>query len=357
MKQKSLFASLFSRLLGFVLFAGLLQPTVVVGAPSDRPFADKPIRIIVPYAPGAAYDRLARIVARRMGHYIPGTPSLVVQNMPGGGGAVATNYLYNVAPKDGTAMAVLNTSLVLPQLIGSSAVKFDKAKFNWLGSLQNVNIACMVRKEIGITNFSQILESGEKSFHFGATAAGASNHMWAVFLQDIGARIKIVSGYAGAAPIYSAIQQGELDGVCSTWDAMRITARPLHRIGAEGGGQAMTHVIVQTGDNPAVDLADVPILGKFLKTDRQRAVADALSAADEVTRAFAVPPGVPAERVRLLRQAFTESMDDPQLKEMTRKSGDELSPASGEHVEQVMQRLVKETPQELIVEIKRLFGG
>lgn len=357
MRVSRIFGSFLSGWLGCVLFAGLLDPKTVIGAPPGQPFADKSVRIIVPYAPGAAYDRLARIVARRMGRYIPGNPSMVVQNMPGGGGAVATNYLYNVAPKDGSAMAILNTSLVLPQLIGSPAVKFDKAKFSWLGSLQKVNIACMMRKESGITDFSQLLGPGEKSFHFGATAAGASNHMWAVFLQDIGARIKIVSGYAGAAPIYSAMQQGELDGVCSTWDAMRITARPLHGIGAEAGSGAIANIIVQTGEKRALDLPDVPLLGKFLKTERQRAVANALSGADEVTRAFALPPGVPAERVRLLREAFKQSMDDPELKEMTQKSGDELSPDSGEYVEQVMQRIVKETPKDLIAEIKRLFGG
>jgi tripartite-type tricarboxylate transporter receptor subunit TctC len=254
-------------------------------------------------------------------------------------------------------MAILNTSLVLPQLTGSSAVKFDKAKFNWLGSLQNVNIACMMRKETGIADFSELLKPGKKTFHFGATAAGSSNYIWAVFLRDIGAEIKIVPGYAGAAPIYSAIHQGELDGICSTWDAMRITARPLHGIGEEAAGQPITNIIVQTGDRRAADLPNVPLLAKFLKTERQRALANALSASDEVTRAFAVPPGVPAESVRILRKAFNEVLEDPQLKEMTQKTGDELSPSSGEHVEKVMRKLVNDTPKDLITEIKRLFGG
>lgn len=357
MRLRSSFAPVWIGFFCFAFSTAPLNPRPAIGSAGAEPFTDKAIRIIVPYAPGAAYDRLARIVARRIGHYIPGNPSVLVQNMPGGGGAVATNYLYNVASKDGTAMAILNTSLVLPQLTGSSAVKFDKAKFNWLGSLQNVNIACMMRKETGIADFSELLKPGKKTFHFGATAAGSSNYIWAVFLRDIGAQIKIVPGYAGAAPIYSAIHQGELDGICSTWDAMRITARTLHGIGEEAAGQPITNIIVQTGDRRAADLPNVPLLAKFLKTERQRALANALSASDEVTRAFAVPPGVPAERVRILRKAFNEVLEDRQLKEMTLKTGDELSPSSGEHVEKVMRKLVNDTPKPLIAEIKRLFGG
>ncbi len=340
------------------LFEAMFQPSPAAGGAADYDrFTDKSIRIIVPYAPGAAYDRLARIVGRRIGGYIPGSPSVLVQNMPGGGGAVATNYLYNVAPKDGTTMAILNPSLVLPQLTGLSGIKFDKAKFNWLGSLQSVNVACMVRKEAGLKSFSEIFEPQRKPLHFGATAPGSSNYIWAAFLKEIGARVQIVSGYAGAAPIYSAMQQGELDGVCSTWDAMRITARPLHQIGTEGAGRALTDVIVQTGDKAAQDLPDVPLIRTFLKSERQRAIAEAFTAPDEVTRAFAVPPGVAAERVRILRKAFSDVVEDPQLKDMTKKTGDELSPSSGEHVEQVMKRLVTGTSKEVIVEIRRLFGG
>jgi tripartite-type tricarboxylate transporter receptor subunit TctC len=354
-KQRSMF---FTRWMFGLLFllAVMIQAPAAAAAEHER-FADKAIRIIVPYAPGAAYDRLARIVGRRIGSYIPGNPSVLVQNMPGGGGAVATNYLYNVAPKDGTAMAILNPALVLPQLTGLSGVKFDKAKFNWLGSLQNVNVACMVRKEAGLKSFSELLQPQGKLLHFGATAPGSSNYIWAAFLKEIGARVQIVSGYAGAAPIYSAMQQGELDGVCSTWDAMRITARPLHQIGTEGAGQAITDIIVQTGDKPAHDLPKVPLIRQFLKTEREGAIADAFSAPDEVTRAFAVPPGVPPARVSLLRKAFNDVVEDPQLKEMTRKTGDELSPSSGEHVEQVMKRLVTGTSKEVIVEIRRLFGS
>jgi tripartite-type tricarboxylate transporter receptor subunit TctC len=215
----------------------------------------------------------------------------------------------------------------------------------------------MIRKEAGIKHLSDILGSDKQVLRFGATGAGASNFIWAVLLKDIGAQIRVVTGYAGADPIYLAIQRGEVDGVCSTWDAMKITAKSLHRIGTEDREKAITTIFVQTGNKPAEDLPSVPLLKGFLKTDRQRAVEEALSAPDEVMRAFALPPGVPVQRVRALRQAFQKVLEDAQLKEMTKKSGDELSPSPGEHVEELMRKVITDTPKESIAEIKRLFGG
>ena len=357
MREKNRFVSLALGLLGLVLSEVGIQTQAANTAQEQDSFAGRTIRIIVPYATGGAFDRLARFVGGRVGDYIPGNPSLIVQNMPGGGGAVATNYLYNVAPKDGTAMAILNPTLILPQLIGQREMQFDMAKFNWVGSLQRVNVACMIRKEAGIKHLSDILGSDKQVRRFGATAAGASNFIWPMFLNDIGAQIRVVTGYAGAGPIYLAIQRGEVDGVCSTWDAMRITAKSLHRIGTEDREKAITTIFVQTGNKPAEDLPTVPLLKGFLKTDRQRVLAEALSAPDEVMRAFALPPGVPAARVRALRQAFQNVLQDAQLKEMTKKSGDELSPLPGEHVEEVMRKVIGDTPKELIAEIKRVFGN
>jgi tripartite-type tricarboxylate transporter receptor subunit TctC len=254
-------------------------------------------------------------------------------------------------------MAILNPTLILPQLIGQKEMRFDMAKFNWVGSLQRVNVACMARKEAGIKQLPDILGSDKQQLLFGATEAGASNFIWPVFLKDLGAQIGLVTGYTGAAPIYLALQRGEVHGVCSTWDAMRITAQALHRIGAEDREKAIATVFVQTGNHPAEDLPSVPLLNGFLKTERQRVLAAALSAPDEVMRAFALPPGVPTQRVGTLRQAFQKVLEDAQLKEMAKKSGDELAPSPGEHVEKVMRKVITDTPKESIAEIKRLFGG
>jgi tripartite-type tricarboxylate transporter receptor subunit TctC len=357
MKEKNRFVCLALGPLGLLLLGVGIQTPAANAAQEQDSFAGRTIRIIVPYAPGGAFDRLARFVGGRVGDYIPGNPSIIMQNMPGGGGAVATNYLYNVAPKDGTVTAILNPTLILPQLIGQREMQFDMSKFNWLGSLQRVNVACMVRKEAGIKHLSDILGPDKRVLRFGATEAGSSNFVWAVFLKDIGAQIRVVTGYAGAAPIYLAIERGEVDGVCSTWDAMKITAKSLHRVGTENREKAITTIFVQTGSKPAEDLPTVPLLKGFLKTDRQRVVAEALSAPDEVMRAFALPPGVPAQRVRTLRQAFQNVLQDAHLKQMTKKSGDELSPLPGEHVEELMRKVISDTPKESIAEIKRVFGN
>src|SRR5262245_9653176 len=168
MRERNRFAYLALRLLGlFLLGVGIPTPAANAAQEQDS-FAGRTIRIIVPYATSGAFDRLARFVGGRVSHYIPGNPSVIVQNMPGGGGAVATNYLYNVAPKDGTAMAILNPTLILPQLIGQEEMQFDMAKFNWVGSLQRVNVACMIRKEAGIKHLPDILGSDKQQLLFGA---------------------------------------------------------------------------------------------------------------------------------------------------------------------------------------------
>jgi tripartite-type tricarboxylate transporter receptor subunit TctC len=356
MSEMNRFLCLALGVVGLLLLGEVIQTPGANAAQEKDSFSGRTLRIIVPYAPGGAFDRLARFVGLRIGDHIPGNPSFIVQNMTGGGGAIATNYLYNVAPKDGTAMAILNPTLILPQLIGQKEMRFDMAKFNWVGSLQRVNVACMARKEAGIKQLPDILGSGKQQLLFGATEAGASNFIWPVFLKDLGAQIGLVTGYTGAAPIYLALQRGEVHGVCSTWDAMRITAQALHRIGAEDREKAIATVFVQTGNHPAEDLPGVPLLNGFLKTERQRVLAAALSAPDEVMRAFALPPGVPTQRVGALRQAFQKVLEDAQLKEMAKKSGDELAPSPGEHVEKVMRKVITDTPKESIAEIKRLFG-
>jgi tripartite-type tricarboxylate transporter receptor subunit TctC len=320
-------------------------------------FSGKTLRIVVPYTTGGAYDRLARAVASHIQDYIPGKPTVVVQNMPGGGGAVATNHLYVVAPKDGTVMAILNAGLVLAQLIGAPEAKFDMGKFGWLGSLQRVNVACMVSKGSGVADFADLLGPDKREVKFGATGVGSTNFIWPTFLRDIGAQIRVVTGYGGASDIYLAIQRGEVEGACSTWDAMRVSARELHRIGAENGRKAITKIILQTGSRPAHDLPEVPLIGGFLKRERDRVLARVLAAPDEVTRAFAVPPGVPAERLALLRKALQDVLADRKFNELVKKTGDELSPASAEHVEKVIGRVLGETPKELIPELKRLLKG
>lgn len=347
-----------SALIFFVpIFAALVQSPADGGAAEPDFFSGKTLRIVVPYTTGGAYDRLARAIANYLHDYIPGKPAVVVQNMPGGGGAVATNYLYVVAPKDGTAMAVLNAGLVLSQLTGAPEAKFDMGKFEWLGSLQRVNVACMASRAAVAGGFEDLLGPDKRELKFGSTGVGSTNFIWPTLLKEIGAQIRVVTGYGGASDIYLAIQRGEVEGACSTWDAMRVSAKELHRIGADDTRKAITKIFLQTGSRPAPDLPDVPLIGKFIKRERDRIIARVLSAPDEVTRAFALPPGVPADRVAILRRAFQEVLADRRLNELVKKTGDELSPSSAEHVEKVIARVLSETPKELIPELKRLLKG
>jgi len=355
----------FPRLLPFALLAALVacapasssapsaaKPAAAARAPAAASQADeqfyqgKTVRIVVGYAAGAAYDRIARSLARYLPKHVPGSPTIVVENMVGAGSTVAANYVYRAAPRNGTVIGNFNSLLVLQQLMAGPGIEFDAAQFNWLGSTQDTRTVCMVRKSTGVRTLANLLGPSGKEVSMGAAAPGSNSWDYPAILKELGAKIRLVGGYDGQAKTYLAIEQGEVDGTCSTWEAMRVSAARLFDDG-------LVSVFVQMGLQKAADLPDVPLVGEYLKTDEQRALISALASVDRMTRPFALPPEVPADRVATLRKAFLDTMNDPEFQQEAEKARDELAPKSGEEVAEIVRGILG-TPRSVIDDLKRI---
>jgi tripartite-type tricarboxylate transporter receptor subunit TctC len=311
-------------------------------------FAGKTLRIVVSFAPGAAYDRLARVLARHLPKHLPGNPTIIVDNMPGAGGVVAVNYLYNVAPKDGTVLASIPPELSLSQLVGESGVEYDVLKLNWVGSLQRAHVVCIARKDTGVRTLQDLLDRPSGELIMGANAPGSTSFDNAATLRALGGGLRIVSGYDGQAKVYLAMEQGEIQGTCSTWEGMRVSAARLVQ-----GADALVSVFVQMSSERVPELADVPLVSEAARNADERALLRLLIEPENVQRPFALPPGVPPARVALLRQAFLDTTNDPAFQGEAERGGDELSPTPGGEVQTILAG-VMDTPRAVVDKLKQI---
>jgi tripartite-type tricarboxylate transporter receptor subunit TctC len=312
-------------------------------------YRGKTVHIIVGTVAGGTFDRLARLAARFMPKYIPGNPNIIVENMESAGGRVSANHLYNAAPKDGTVLATFNPGLVNAQLMGEQGVQYDATKFNWVGSLQDNHMACYVNSPTGVKSLADLMGPTGKELKLGAQAPGSGGYDYMALMKELGAKIRIVSGYEGSGPIYLAMEQGELDGTCLTWEATSASRPDFFE-----GPNPKLNVFIQFGGEKVQALPTVPHISEFVKTDEQRALVNALSASEQIQRPLALPPGVPTDRVLALRKAFNDLVQDPELLAEVKRTNDALAPKTGEQVEQVVTSIMN-TPRPLVDELKRVI--
>lgn len=295
-------------------------------------YKDKAVRVIVGYEPGGGYDTSARILARHMGKHIPGKPTLVVENMPGAGSLVATNWLYEVAPKDGLVFGSFNENQVLEQALGGAGVKFDAAKFNWLGSLYVSTITCVARTDAGFKTISDTIGSA-KPLIVGGTGPGANTDNFPKMLRAaLGANIQVVSGYKGTNGITQAINSGEVQAGCWSWDSQR--SAQLDKL--KDGSRV---ILVQQGDEKIAELPGVPMAADVAKDAKAKALVLATVTPNGINKPFAAPPGIPADRLAALRAAFEKTMKDPEFQAEVAKAKFELQPKTAEQMRKVIDQL------------------
>jgi tripartite-type tricarboxylate transporter receptor subunit TctC len=295
-------------------------------------YEGKTIRVVVGLEPGGGFDTTARVLARHMGKYIPGNPTLVVENMPGAGSRVAANFLYEVAPQDGTVFGVFNENQTLQQALGAADIKFDSRKFGWLGSTFSATIVCIARKDSGITKIQDI--QGSKQFIVGSTGPGSNTGDFPQVLRTaLGANIKIVSGYNGTAGISRAVDSGEVQGGCWTWESMGPTQGQNLKDG-------IMVPLVQQGDEKVKDLANVPMADEVATTPQNKALVKAITAPAVISKSFTAPPNVPADRLKALQEAFTKAWNDPALKEEATKAKIDIAPKDAAGVQKVVNELL-----------------
>jgi tripartite-type tricarboxylate transporter receptor subunit TctC len=268
-------------------------------------YRGKQISLILSTGPGGGYELYARPLAQYMSRHIPGHPNIVVQNMEGGGGLRALNYLYNIAAKDGSVIGMVHDTVAFAPLYGIAQAKFDATKVDWLGSLNAEGAVCIGWHTAAVKTLDDLLK---KPFLAGSTGPGSDMSMYANALNHLaGAKIKIISGYKGANDIYLAMEKGEVDGRCGTAISGLRGNRP------QWFAQKLVNFIVQTAVDPIDDpaLKDTPLIIDRAKDPDQRAAWKFLFAAQKMARPVLAPPGIPADRLAALRQAVAETARDP----------------------------------------------
>ena len=316
--------------LAVLIFIGATQSSRVNAAAFDEAtvasfYRGKVVRIFVGFPPGGGADVYTRVIARHLGRFIPGNPTLAVTNMPGAGSMIAGNHIFNSAAKDGTEIGMLNGAVILEQLFGSPGVRFDMEKFRYLAVPVNETYVMIVARGSGIGKFSELVGASGKSIVLGAIPNSTLEHAPILLREAVGANLKVVSGYKGSADIRLAVDAGEIGGFFNPWSTIKPTAADKFHTGE-------WLVIAQLGDQPLRDLPGgaVPTIAELTGDENHRALLRyGASTPNQFGKVYMLPSGVPPAIAGVLEAAFTKTLTDKNFLADAEKSRLEISPIFG----------------------------
>jgi tripartite-type tricarboxylate transporter receptor subunit TctC len=307
--------------------------------PVEDFYKGRTITVLIGYSPGGSYDAAGRVLVRHMGRYIPGNPSLLPQNMPGAGTLNLVNYLYNVAPKDGTAFGIFARGMAMEPLIGGTNAKFDATKLTWIGSAANEISLCATFASSPVKTWRDALTT---EFTVAGNGSGSDPDVFANVLRNaFGVKNRLISGYPGSAEISLAMERGEIDGRCG-WSWSSIKAEKSQWL-----AEHKLNLIVQLALEKAADLPYVPLITELATDDRRRQILKLIFSRQTMGRPFAGPPAIPADRAEALRKAFDLTMKDPQFLAEAQMRGLEINPVSGHEIEKLIAELYA-TPRDIV---------
>jgi len=314
--------------------------------PVEEFYRGKTLRVIVGYAVGGGYDIYGRVFAEFFGKYLPGNPTIIVQNMPGAGSFLAAKYLYDVAPKDGTSFGSVSQTLALDAVMNEDQAKFDVTKLNYLGRLlDNVDVGAG-RPGAPFKTFEDVRK---KEIVVGATGGASPGFLVpAALAKYAGAKFKIVSGYGGSADVYIAAERGEVDLIGSVGLPFLLQRSP------DWVKQRTAPIIYQTALKRHPLIPDVPTLAELGLDEEGTGALRAIAASSEIGRSIITTPGVPPERLAALKKAFQAMVTDPAFIEAMNKRNVPIFPATGEEMDEVTREVVK-TPRRTLDLIKELL--
>jgi tripartite-type tricarboxylate transporter receptor subunit TctC len=326
-------------------------------ARAQAPFYQgKTIRVIVGTPPGNLYDLWARLTVAHMGKHIPGNPEFIVQNMPGAGHVVAVNHLFSVAKPDGlTLIGSVIPSLYLNQLLGRKEIQFDWSRFTWIGSPARGDSQMYMRADTPYKTIEEVRTAKEPP-KCGATGVTGPDSFLPKLLQEtVGAKFNIVTGYPGGSDIDLGVERGEIQCRAFTIEAF-FGREPYHTWRKKG----FVRHLFQTGAKRDARLPDTPtiaeIMDQYKTAESGRRLAKVLLSAGDMGRPMFGPPGMPADRLKMLREAYVKTMKDPQFQEEVKKRNYEFDPVSGEDLES-MAKEVTSQPPEIIERLKKVLGN
>jgi tripartite-type tricarboxylate transporter receptor subunit TctC len=322
---------------------------------TDSFYKNKTITIVTGYSTGGTMDGWARLMAQHLGKHVPGNPSVVVQNMPGGGSMVAANYVYKVAKPDGLTLGLFGPGLFFGQLIGQKEVQFQWEKFNWIGSPELTDESLYVRAD---TNYKTLedIRKAPGQVRCGAGNRGSSSYYIPKIVEDIaGVKFNMVTGYPGTADANLALEKGEIHCRATTIGSV---------FGAEPGRtwikNGFISLLVHTGAKRDPRIPDVPtiydLMNKYKTPETTRRFVKVMVSPGNVGRPFVTSPGTPPERVKLLRNGFAKAMNDPELLAEAKKRDWDAELQSGEDLEN-LAREVTNQPPEVIEKLKTLLSN
>ncbi len=328
-------------------FAFLLHPVC-----AQDFYKGKRINLIVSYAAGGLYDAHARLLARHLGKHIRGKPSFVVQNMPGAGGIVATNYLYNVAKRDGQTIGTVFRNLALDQAlreVKGEKVLYNASQFGWIASTSQETSACIARHDTPFKTIKDLIGSSRPLIAGGSGPGADTDDFPKLANATLGTNFRLISGFPGAAGIYPAMERGEVENMCGTWSAHRALRPDWFR-------DKFVNVVVYMSveRNPELDGMGVPWVFDLIKDKKARILWETRLIPNVMAWPFFTTPGVSPELLGQLRKSFTAAMKDPAYLAEAKKMMLEIDPVSGEEVENVVKRIFT-VPKDLLVDLARIL--
>jgi tripartite-type tricarboxylate transporter receptor subunit TctC len=322
-----------------VLLAG------TTAARTQNVFSGKTVTMYIGFGPGGGYDLWARVVARHIGAHLPGNPTVVPENLQGAGSYRAANFIYNVAPKDGTAMALIARDAVLGPLTGAPGAQFDATKFSWLGTPAIETNVCIAYRTAAVKTFDELTR---KELVVGDNGPGTGTHSYPLALNAIlGTKFKIVGGYPSSADVFLAMERGEVAGICESLDSVK-NRRP------DWIPNGTIALLFQGGIKPNAELKDVPFVVDLAQKPEDKQAIEFLYVGQGIGRPFIAPPGLPPDRLKMLQDAFAATMKDPDFLSETAHYHLALDPEDGAQLEALVKKTYA-TPKSIIDRIAKLI--
>jgi tripartite-type tricarboxylate transporter receptor subunit TctC len=324
----------------------ILLGTAVSAAAQPNLLAGKTFHMIIGFGVGGGYDLWARAVAQHMGRHLPGSPTLIPQNMPAGGSLAAANYIYDVAPKDGTVIGLIGRDAPLGPITGAVGARFEPTKMSWLGTPTKETNICIAYKTAAVKTVQDLYD---KELVMGDVGPGSGTRVYPKALAALlGMKFKLVSGYPSSADIFLAMERGEVQGICESLDS--VTSRRPDWISTR-----QVAVLFQGAPEPSPALKGVPLARDLARNEEERQAIDFLYAGQGIGRPFVAPPGLAPDVLKMLRDAFDATMRDPEFLADVKKQKFDLDPENGQSLARLIDKIYA-TPKPIVDKVTSLVN-
>ncbi len=339
-----------SRCVGCAGAAAVVATILLAAAPAvaQAPsLAGKTVQMIIGFGPGGGYDMWGRVVARHIGKHLPGNPTVVPQNMPGAGSFLAANNIYNIAPKDGTAMAIIARDAALGPITGAGGARFDPTRLTWLGTPTTETNVC-IAYDTPTLKARSLKDLQQSELVVGDTGVGTGTHAYPKALNALlGLKFKIISGFPSSSDVFLAMERGEVEGICESLDS--VSGKRPNWI-----KDNKVVILLQGGAAPNPELKDVPFVVDLARNAEEKQSIEFLYAVQGIGRPFIAPPDMPAERANMLREAFAATMKDAEFVADAKRQKLDVDPEDGDHLAALIKKIYA-TPKPIVDKVGELI--